>query len=60
MFQKLLLAVTITFCLNLFLKVHLPNTSTTASNFPEAKTSKLIRLLEQGLSRNLHLFLFRE
>ena len=32
MIEKLLLAVTITFCLNLFLAVRLPNTTTTASS----------------------------
>jgi len=46
MLEKLLLAVTITFCLNLFLGVRLPNT-TTASSYHLAETPTLqVRLLD--------------
>jgi hypothetical protein len=46
MLEKLLLAVTITFSLNLFLGVTLPNTTTTASSYPPAETpTLLVRLL---------------
>lgn len=47
MLEKLLLAVTITFCLNLFLGVRLPDTATTTSGYYLAETPTLwIRLLD--------------
>lgn len=46
MLEKLLLAVVITFCLNLFLGVRLPNNTTTASSsyLAETPTSVVRRL----------------
>lgn len=50
MLEKLLLAVTITFSLNLFLGDSLPNTSTTASSYHPAETPTLLvrRLYAHG------------
>ncbi len=47
MLEKLLLAIAITFCLNLFLGVRLPNTATTtSSDYHLAETpTLLVRLL---------------
>lgn len=46
MLEKLLLAIAITFCLNLFLGVRLPNTATTTSDYHLAETpTLLVRLL---------------
>lgn len=50
MLEKLLLAVIITFCLNLFLGVRLPNATTTASSSQLAETpiQSVKLLLKQG------------
>jgi hypothetical protein len=45
MLEKLLLAVTITFCLNLFLGVRLPNTTASSYHLAETPTSP-VRLLD--------------
>lgn len=51
MLEKLLLAFTITFCLNLFLGARLQNVTTTATRFQLAQTPKpLIRMLNEGFS----------
>lgn len=53
MLEKLLLAVTITFSLNLFLGVSSPNTNTTASTRLGQTRAELVRLLsEQGWRAN--------
>ncbi len=44
MLEKLLLAVILTFCLNLFLGVRLPNTSTNASSYHVAEITSLLGL----------------
>lgn len=51
MLEKLLLALTITFCLNLFLGVRLPNATKTASSSQMVETStpqgKALLVLQQ-------------